>query len=83
MALLTIGEAVKLAGVSGVRIRQLLNNGRIMGTRVDDTFWLVNSQSLQNYIDSPRKPGRPLGWRKAKPDEPPKKRRKRRKSTDG
>ena len=66
MALLTIGEAVKRAGLSSARIRKLLNDGRIMGTRVDDSFWLVNGQSLEEYLESPRKPGRPVGWRKPK-----------------
>ena len=66
MALLTVGEAVKRAGISGARIRKLLNAGRIMGTRVDDSLWLVNSQSLEAYLQSARKPGRPVGWRKPK-----------------
>ena len=59
MALLTVNEAATQSGLSRERIRKLLNEGRLMGTRIDTSTWVVNSQSLQAYVDSPRRPGRP------------------------
>ena len=59
MALLSVQEAATQAGLSRERIRFLLNEGRLMGTKLDRSTWLVNSQSLEDYMASPRKPGRP------------------------
>ena len=59
MALLSVTEAAKQSGLSRERIRKLLTEGRLMGTKIDDVTWLVNSQALQAYIESPRKSGRP------------------------
>ena len=59
MALLSVQEAATQAGLSRERIRFLLNGGRLMGTKLDRSTWLVNSQSLEDYMASPRKPGRP------------------------
>ena len=59
MALLSVSEAAAQYDLSRERIRKLLTEGRIMGTKLDDVTWVVNSQSLQRYLDSPRRPGRP------------------------
>ena len=59
MALLSVSEAAIQSGLSRERIRKLLIEGRIMGTKLDRVSWLVNSQSLEDYVASPRRPGRP------------------------
>ncbi len=59
MALLSVSEAATQSGLSRERIRKLLSEGRIMGTKLDRVTWVVNSQSLEDYMATPRRPGRP------------------------
>ena len=59
MALLSVTEAAIQSGLSRERIRKLLNEGRIMCTKLDRVSWVVNSQSLEDYMASDRRPGRP------------------------
>lgn len=75
MALLSVMEAAAIANLSRSRIQKAIAAGQIRAVRLEG-MWLLDSDSLAEWIAKPRPPGRP---RKAKPDEPPKKRRKRRK----
>ncbi len=65
MALLSVSEAAARTSLSGSRIRKALADGQIRGARLE-TFWLIEEQSLDEFMASPRKPGRPTGWRKPK-----------------
>ena len=65
MALLSVSEAAAKIGLSGARIRKALADGQIRGVRLE-TSWLIEDQSLDEFMASPRKPGRPTGWRKPK-----------------
>ena len=76
MALYTVTEAAPIAQRDRSRIRQALAAGEIRAVKVEG-LWLIESDSLQEWIDTPRKPGRPVGWRKRKNDERPKHRKRR------
>jgi hypothetical protein len=55
---LTYTEAARRSGLSRQRITTLCRNGRIAMVRLT-TRWYVSGASLQRYLDSPRRPGRP------------------------
>ena len=56
--LITVDEAVKRSGLSGVYIRRLARQGRIKG-RLMGTTWIIDPESLDAFLESERKPGRP------------------------
>lgn len=58
MALYSVSEAAVEAGLSGKSIRQAIANGQIRAVKVEG-MWLVESDSLRDYMATPRKPGRP------------------------
>ena len=63
--MLSVSEAASKTGLSGARIRKALADGQIRGVRLE-TSWLIEDQSLEEFMTRPRKPGRPIGWRKPK-----------------
>ena len=65
MALYTVTEAAKIAKLSTARIRNAVAASQIRGVKVEG-LWLIESDSLQTFIDKPRNAGRPVGWRKRK-----------------
>lgn len=54
MALILVREASERYGISGRRIRALLKEGAIAGTKVA-TAWLVDEDSLKRYLGSERR----------------------------
>ena len=58
MALYSVSEAAVEAGLSGKSIRQAIAHGQIRAVKVEG-MWLVESDSLRDYMATPRKPGRP------------------------
>ena len=65
MALYTVTEAASIARLSTSLIRKALADGKIRAVKIEG-LWLIESDSLQAFIDAPRTPGRPVGWRKPK-----------------
>ena len=65
MALYTVSEAAGMAKLSTSLIRKALAYGKIRAVKIEG-LWLIESDSLQAFIDAPRTPGRPVGWRKPK-----------------
>jgi hypothetical protein len=57
--MITVTEAARIAGVDPTRIRVLLKTGRVKGKLITKRMWLVNRDSLEQWIESPRKAGRP------------------------
>ena len=51
-------EAMELSGFSGRFIRLLLEQGRIKG-RKPGRDWIIDRKSLEEYVASERKKGRP------------------------
>ena len=51
-------EAAEIAGVTTGYIRRLLLRGRLKGKKLGRD-WLVNRKSVQEFVQSPRKTGRP------------------------
>ena len=51
-------EAGEIAGVTTGYIRRLLLQGRLKGKKIGRD-WLVNRKSVQEFVQSPRKTGRP------------------------
>ena len=76
MALLSIAEAAAKAGLSRRLITKAVADGHIRAVRLTG-FWIVDEQSLDEFTSRPRPVGRPLGWRKPKPAESPKRRKRR------
>jgi excisionase family DNA binding protein len=56
--LLTVAEATKKYGLSGGFLRRLLRQRRIEGRRMGNS-WVIVSSSLDAYLKSERKKGRP------------------------
>lgn len=56
--LLTVAEATKKYGLSGSFLRRLLRQRRIEGRRMGNS-WVIVSSSLETYLKSERKKGRP------------------------
>lgn len=62
--LITVAEAAKILGVVHSRVRQLLNRGEIKGVKTPTSSmyrgeWKINKDSLNEYLATRRKPGRP------------------------
>lgn len=62
--LLTLPEAAKHSGLSESRLRHLLQDGVIRGLKTPGSNkyrgeWRVNRDSLNEYLATRRKPGRP------------------------
>jgi excisionase family DNA binding protein len=51
-------EAAEIAGVTTGYIRRLLLQGRLKGKKIGRD-WRVNKKSIQEFVNSPRKTGRP------------------------
>ena len=58
MALLSVSEAAAESGLSGSRIRKAIAAGQIRAVRLEG-MWLIDSESLAEFIDERRGPGRP------------------------
>ena len=56
--LITVQEATARYGLSGVYIRLLAREGRIRGRKMGTT-WVIDPSSLEQYMKSARKRGRP------------------------
>ena len=82
MALLSIAEATEIAGLSRSRLQQAISANQIRAVKVEHV-WLIDSESLREWIARPRPVGRPLGWRKPKNDESPKRRKRRKPNSEG
>jgi len=57
VGLISVTEAAAKYGLSDVRIRQLLRNRTVTGTKFGPT-WAVDEDSLKAYLATERKPGR-------------------------
>ena len=64
---LTASQARKRSGLSNVYLAQLLRKGILEGFKIDRD-WFIYSDSLERFLEMPRKPG-PKGSRKALPRE--------------
>jgi hypothetical protein len=53
---ITLAEAVELSGYDPVHLRRLLRSGEIAGKKIS-IVWLVDRQSLQQYMDWIRERG--------------------------
>jgi excisionase family DNA binding protein len=58
MGLITVAEAAARYALSGRRIRKLLQDKAIAGTKIA-TVWLVDEDTLKAYLATRRPPGRP------------------------
>lgn len=54
MALILVSEASKKYGLSGRRIRQLIEEGTIAGSKIA-TAWLIDEDSVKRYVESSRR----------------------------
>jgi excisionase family DNA binding protein len=54
-----VPEAARRLGLTTVRVRQLIEAGRIPATKVGRT-WVIREEDLTKYLKKERKPGRPL-----------------------
>ena len=57
---LTIGTAAKLAGVSRLWMRQLVQGGHVAGCRIE-TQWFALASAVKAYAASHNATGRPRG----------------------
>jgi len=55
--LISVAEAARICNVTVGRIRQLIDQGRIVAEHVGQRSLVVDRASAQAYADSPRKPG--------------------------
>ena len=60
---ITTKKAAELLGCSERRIRQLLDEGKIRGVKLNVRFWLVEQASLRPFLE-PLTRGRPRSRRK-------------------
>ena len=65
MALLTIAEAASEVGLSRSRIQKAITAKQIRAVKVE-RVWLIESDSLREWMADRPGPGRPKGWRKPK-----------------
>ena len=56
MALISVAEAARRHGLSVRRIREVLTKGTVRGVKFGKT-WAVEEESLEAYMNSPRKRG--------------------------
>jgi len=56
--ILSLNEAAELAGVSAGRLRQLVEEGRIRGKKIGNS-WAILSRDLEQFQGASRPPGRP------------------------
>jgi excisionase family DNA binding protein len=57
---ITTAQAAERLGVDASRVRQLLAAGKLTGHRAGRD-WLIDPQSVIDYADNRRRPGRPKG----------------------
>jgi len=57
--LLGVPEAARRLNLTDVRVRQLIDEGRIAATKVGRT-WVIRGEDLSEYSKKQRRPGRPL-----------------------
>lgn len=69
--MISVIAAAKRANVHPSRIRRLMIQKRIAGEKINPRMWLVDEASLQAWIDSPRKGGRPPAAAKIESIESP------------
>lgn len=55
--LISVAEAARIIGVTPGRVRQLIDEGRIVAEPVGERSLVVDRKSAQKYADSPRQPG--------------------------
>ena len=58
MALVSVTEAAKSAGISDARVRQLLAAHQILGQKYGG-IWVLDDESLRQYLAKPQTRGRP------------------------
>lgn len=58
MDVLSVREASQVSGFSPQHLRRLLREGKILG-RLSGGIWLVDEDSLKNYVSQPHPVGRP------------------------
>ena len=58
--LCSASEAAEILGVDESRVRRLARDGRIAARKID-TIWIVHKPSLNKYLKSKSKRGRPPG----------------------
>lgn len=61
---ISVKEASRKSGLSGAQIRKLLAEGKLKGRKIG-SYWAVESNSLEEYTASNRKPGPQKGFKKA------------------
>ncbi|MEA2633416.1 MAG: hypothetical protein QOH92_183 [Chloroflexota bacterium] len=57
--LVGVPDAARRLGLTDVRVRQLIDEGRIAATKVGRT-WVIREEDLSEYSKKQRRPGRPL-----------------------
>ncbi|HLJ35009.1 MAG TPA: helix-turn-helix domain-containing protein [Ktedonobacteraceae bacterium] len=55
---ITTQEASERSGLSLNHLAYLLRQGKLEGRRFGDRIWMIYADSLENYLATPRKPGR-------------------------
>ena len=58
MALLSIAEAAEVAGLSRSRIQKAIAANQLRAVRFEKS-WVIDSESLREWMAKPRPPGRP------------------------
>jgi hypothetical protein len=58
---ISVKQAVTISGKSGRLIRRHLDNGNIKGRKIHNFMWLVDEQSLREWMGKPRANGYPKG----------------------
>ena len=61
--MLTTTQAAAFLGVSVRRVQKLIADGRLPATRFGGA-WEVQLADLRAFAATPRRAGRPVGWRK-------------------
>lgn len=56
--ILSLSEAAEIAGLSPSRLRQFIEDGRLRGKKVGNS-WAILSRDLDNFLGRPRTAGRP------------------------
>jgi len=59
---ISVTQASEKSGLSGAQIRKLLAEGKLEGIKIG-SYWAVDSYSLDQYIESARKPGPKKGFK--------------------